>query len=59
MLVGQTRRGWVGMCVSQTAGVGMQVCWSVKTAGIGREVCWSVKTVEAGMLVGQTAGVAI
>ena len=30
-----------------------------QTAGVGMQVCWSVKTVEAGLLVGQTAGVAI
>ena len=29
--------------VSQTAGVGREVCWSVKTAGIGMEVFWLVK----------------
>ena len=39
--------------VSQTAGVGRELCWSVKTAavsmlvgqttGVDREVCWSVK----------------
>ena len=29
--------------VSQTAGVGRDVCWSVKTAGIGMEVFWLVK----------------
>ena len=29
--------------VSQTAGVGREVCWSVKTAGVGREVYWSIK----------------
>ena len=44
------------MFVSQTAGVGML---DSQTSWVGREVCWSVKTVEAGMLVGQTAGVAI
>ena len=30
------------MLVGFTAGVGMQVCWSVKTAGyVGRHVGWS------------------
>ena len=28
-----------------------------QTAGVGRGVCWSVKTAAVGMLVGQTAGV--
>ena len=45
------------MFVSQTAGVGMLVCWSVKTAGVGREVYRSVKTVEVGMQVCWFAGV--
>ena len=34
------------MFVSQTAGVGRELCWVVKTAGIGREVCWSVLQLE-------------
>ena len=56
------------MLVGQKAGVGREVCWSVKRLGkVGRYVGWSncwdrqgsmlvCQTVEAGMLVSQTAG---
>ena len=62
------------MSVGQMAGVGMQVCWSVKTAGVSRQVCWSVNQPGqvcryviwsyswcryAGMLVGQMVGVGL
>ena len=30
------------MSVGQMAGVGMQVCWSVKTAGVSRQIRCSV-----------------